>query len=250
MGRGWLLVAAFISVVQFLTPFAMGGLQIHDWEQRDDFLSFSITGTIDGPLPIENRQFLFITSDDDTDDFSPNAVGLTLFPDPFTITASSAGVARSFFITGINNTDRFSIRFHQELRVGERISGSFRSDIPSGLFDSSGFDFPRIFWGRTAGQPDVLASSGTFQGSAERGDTLLPISSIDISPMGRKIRIPLVFGREIGISFSPDLTPGSWVELGNFHKTGEVGEFTDQDSARLQGGRGFYRAFLRPAPPP
>jgi len=73
-----------------------------------------------------------------------------------------------------------------------------------------------------------------------------------VTPMltgGTKITIQNVGGRVVGLEFSPDLTVGSWIELGNFFQDGQTLCFHDQDRFRLERGIGFYRAFLRPLSP-
>ena len=55
--------------------------------------------------------------------------------------------------------------------------------------------------------------------------------------------------RNIGVEYSPDLSPGSWIELGNFFLADGVWAFTDPDSVRLARPSGYYRAFLRPVVP-
>ena len=57
--------------------------------------------------------------------------------------------------------------------------------------------------------------------------------------------MPLVFGRRIGIEFSPTLEEGSWLDLGNLQPDGEEMRFIDADAVRAGRERGFYRAFIR-----
>jgi len=78
------------------------------------------------------------------------------------------------------------------------------------------------------------------------------ISSISMGPGGMQLTMPSAFRRQIGAEYSPDLSPGSWVQLGNFAVVGGVGGvavFTDPDFVRLSRSAGYYRAFLRPLPP-
>ena len=60
------------------------------------------------------------------------------------------------------------------------------------------------------------------------------------------VEMPLFYGRDLGIEYSPDLSPGSWIELGNFFPVGGTARFVDQDQIRAGRPRGFYRGFLRP----
>jgi hypothetical protein len=73
-----------------------------------------------------------------------------------------------------------------------------------------------------------------------------------LPPIGRlgPLVLPLVnFDRDIGVEYSPDLSPGSWIELGNFFPVEGMWVFTDPDSVRLARPSGYYRAFLRPIVP-
>jgi hypothetical protein len=78
-----------------------------------------------------------------------------------------------------------------------------------------------------------------------------PISSIVLTPAGLHLTIPPVFLlRSIGVEYSPDLSPGSWIELGNFSFSGNAMlEFTDFDPGRKANPSGNYRSILRPTEP-
>ena len=81
---------------------------------------------------------------------------------------------------------------------------------------------------------------------AEEPD-LRPISSISLAPAGLRLTTRPVFFRRVGVEYSPDMSPGSWIELGNFFASADgVMEFTDPDPVRLARQSGYYRAFLRP----
>ena len=74
----------------------------------------------------------------------------------------------------------------------------------------------------------------------------LQVTSIRLMPgMDVLLTAPYVRQRRVGIEFSPDLSPGSWVELGNFRSIDGVNVFLDQDISRSDREAGFYRAFLR-----
>ena len=108
-------------------------------------------------------------------------------------------------------------------------------------------------------------SSQSWQGHPTiRIDEALQISatfSISFTPDGLRLMLPPIgrlgplvlplvnFDRDIGVEYSPDLLPGSWIELGNFFETQGTWVFTDPDLLRLARPSGFYRAFLRPPPP-
>jgi len=111
-------------------------------------------------------------------------------------------------------------------------------------------DFAFVLAARTGGaSQEVRIDNLRIFAGVEPSDTIAPISSAahDEETMTVQIEIPTSQGRKIGIEFSPDLTPGSWIELGNFSRVDNcTSRFTDSDLARTSGGRGFYRAFLRP----
>jgi len=73
-----------------------------------------------------------------------------------------------------------------------------------------------------------------------------PLTVESFSDSRLDLGLPWFSSHPIGVEFSPDLTQGSWIELGNFSLIDGAGLFVDTDSARVGGGRGYYRAFLRP----
>lgn len=73
-----------------------------------------------------------------------------------------------------------------------------------------------------------------------------PISSVQHRPEGIHLTIPVAPGRIIGVEYSPDLSPGSWIDAGNVLQIDGEGHFLDSDPERLARTSGFYRAFLRP----
>jgi hypothetical protein len=78
----------------------------------------------------------------------------------------------------------------------------------------------------------------------------LAITSLSSMPAGLLLTITKpAFGSRVGIEYSPTMTPGSWVELGNFFSVDGVWTFLDPDSIRLARPAGFYRAFIRPPVP-
>jgi hypothetical protein len=58
-----------------------------------------------------------------------------------------------------------------------------------------------------------------------------------------EIAAPLAMG--VGIEYSPDLSVGSWIPLGDVAMSGGSGTFTDRDPGRLGLPQGFYRAVAR-----
>ena len=60
---------------------------------------------------------------------------------------------------------------------------------------------------------------------------------------------PRALGRVIGAEYSPDLSPGSWIDIGSFSELGGNALFGDNDPVRKARPDGYYRAFLRPVAP-
>ena len=58
--------------------------------------------------------------------------------------------------------------------------------------------------------------------------------------------MPIAIGRNVGIEYSPDMTAGSWIELGNVFESEGSATFVDRDFFRMNRSSGYYRAFLRP----
>jgi len=79
-------------------------------------------------------------------------------------------------------------------------------------------------------------------------EAISEIGSISLLPDDTSLHIsmPVAIGRDIGIEYSPDLSLGSWVELGNAFEVDGIATFIDRDYFRLERRSGFYRAFLRP----
>lgn len=74
-------------------------------------------------------------------------------------------------------------------------------------------------------------------------------SSVSLNPAGVRLTIRATrgtLGQNIGVEYSPDLSPGPWIELVNFSPVDGAWVFTDPDSVRRARPAGFYRAFLRP----
>jgi hypothetical protein len=72
-----------------------------------------------------------------------------------------------------------------------------------------------------------------------------PIATINHTPGGVHLTIPVSAGQSIGAQYSELLFPGSWVDLGDFMVTGTVGDYTDNDPVRMAQPSGYYRAVLR-----
>ena len=78
------------------------------------------------------------------------------------------------------------------------------------------------------------------------GDQPGPLTVGEVDESEVHLRVPWFTTHRIGVEFSTDLTPGSWIELGNFSLEQGRGVFVDRDMVRLGHGKGYYRAFLRP----
>jgi hypothetical protein len=77
-------------------------------------------------------------------------------------------------------------------------------------------------------------------------DPVGSISWISTEPEGLLLTIPRSSDRRVGVEYSPDLTPGSWIDIGNFiFASDQIGNFIDDDYFREGRTRGYYRAFLR-----
>jgi hypothetical protein len=73
-----------------------------------------------------------------------------------------------------------------------------------------------------------------------------PITSVEFSSQNRiRFTLPAEFDCvPVTLQYSPDMSDGSWLDLGRFVTHGSVPEFTDPDPARTAQGAGFYRAVL------
>ena len=67
------------------------------------------------------------------------------------------------------------------------------------------------------------------------------------TPEGLQLEIPPADGRRIGVEYSPDLGPGSWIPLGDFifAPDDDVGIFIDEDFLIRGSDKGLYRGFPR-----
>ena len=72
-----------------------------------------------------------------------------------------------------------------------------------------------------------------------------PIATIDRTPGGITLTMPVSPGQSIGVQYSESIFPGSWTEVGDFTVTGNAGAFTDNNPARMARPSGYYRAILR-----
>ena len=76
-----------------------------------------------------------------------------------------------------------------------------------------------------------------------------PIPELTISRSGPDVVLSWPATSQPGVEYSPDMSPGSWIELGNFSPADGVWTFTDSDPVRTARPSGYYRAFLRPEVP-
>ena len=123
------------------------------------------------------------------------------------------------------------------------------SNLASGFLPDGSFAF--AIAARTGGATQEVRIDNlriTSIEALEPVDTIESITSIALLPAGLHLTIPTARSRLIGVEYSPDMSPGSWIELGNFFADESVPNlsvFTDPDTTRLARGTGFYRAFLR-----
>lgn len=97
------------------------------------------------------------------------------------------------------------------------------------------------------GDNSLSASGAVFVfGSADVFPSI-PLSSVRRRPEGVHLTVRAMPSQIVGVEYSPDLSPGSWIDAGNFLQIDGQGHFLDADPDRLARKNGFYRAFLRPA---
>ena len=108
-----------------------------------------------------------------------------------------------------------------------------------GNLDEGGFD---------DSEDDGLNNFGEYDRglNPSESDFKLILRSFDRRQGTFRLAIEPVAGRNIGVEYSTDLTPGSWIELGNFFDVEGEGVFVDPDPTRHARPFGYYRAFLRP----
>jgi hypothetical protein len=99
-----------------------------------------------------------------------------------------------------------------------------------GFFNGSEFEA-----GSGAGDGTSVPPGSAVREVENRGDSFY----LSIDPPGYSGARPALF-------FSPDLSAGSWLDIGDFTKSGEVWQFSDEDGVRRSRDRGYYRSALRP----
>jgi hypothetical protein len=87
-------------------------------------------------------------------------------------------------------------------------------------------------------------------GSCEKHTQLEGITSLVKTPQGTRVNLRWFQPGPMGIQYSPDLSQGSWIDLGNFYFSRAEGSlsFFDPDPVRRERPSGFYRAFQRSSP--
>ena len=180
-----------------------------------------------------------------------------------TLTGLAAHGGKLVAFTGVNG-DLMAFDANT-LRI---VAGEFLTNATTGLsvtFDNNGRLFAAFKGFLEEVDPESLAiiglreQPGTVLGLAAYtpppppppGESLAPIKSVTRAADGSlRITVAPTFRRSIGIEFSPDLSPGSWIELGNFFEVaGDDSAFVDTDEQRISRSRAYYRAFLRPFVP-
>lgn len=91
------------------------------------------------------------------------------------------------------------------------------------------------------GAAELVASDSQFDIG---GIGALAIAAL---PGKNKLEVRRKSARPLRVYHSPDLSEGSWLDIGTFTFSGTepMGRFDDRSSSRLGKGRGFYRAVLR-----
>ena len=95
------------------------------------------------------------------------------------------------------------------------------------------------------GDNSLPQAGAAYAFAFDSAETIRPLTSITRTPSGLRVTLPPGSGRVIGIEYSPDMSAGSWVELGNFFPRDCDLVFVDPDIVRLGRKPGFFRAFLR-----
>ncbi len=72
-----------------------------------------------------------------------------------------------------------------------------------------------------------------------------PLPTVSFPREGTAIALPRDSEGVFGVEYSEDLSPGSWIEIGNFFPEGEQWIFIDPDPVRRERRQGFYRLFER-----
>jgi len=161
-------------------------------------------------------------------------------------------------IIGAPQTEAFSLDGSNLTGVAYRIArdpeaaGGWRQRnflTPSNNLRNAAFGFGVAVSGGAvfATAPRESSFSGSTYVFGAPAEFIGEIESINLLPNGTlRLKIPIAIGRDIGLEYSRDLQPGSWIELGNFFESNGEATFVDTDFFRLDRGSGFYRAFLRP----
>ncbi len=81
--------------------------------------------------------------------------------------------------------------------------------------------------------------------------TVPPLEIVSIVRNAAEVEIEIAAPPDmrVRIEYSPDLSVGSWISLGNVSMSGGRGTFVDTDAGRVGLALGFYRAVEVPAPP-
>ena len=212
-----------------------------------------------------------------------NSVGIGLLSSSVTlnnttVSANSDGGVRNFGGIGFPLQPE-SITLNNSIVAGNGGSNSFRSILGNGHFLLGGdprlkplgdHGGPTMTMPPRAGSPAIDAGevsdipfptdqrgfSRIDEGNPDLGacefvkppnyGILQEISSVGVTEQGIRLSMPYALG-SIGVEYSSDLTPGSWLDLGNFFLTPESSDlfFIDPDPLRRERPTGFYRAFQR-----
>lgn len=151
------------------------GLISHPWNEgvsdvtvtaftvSNTWFSISITGTLLGPEPPFNRNFLFIVSANTNDNFVLTSSLVGVSPTSSSDMLIGDDGVRSVVFDNNQGFDVIGLYTDGFVwpHVGEAVTGTVSAVIPEGVFDAESLSEPMLYWGRAGtGTPPF---SGTFQ---------------------------------------------------------------------------------------
>lgn len=160
------ILAASLISLGTLAGGANAAITLSDVSATSNTITFTIAGTIDGPAPAANTNFLFLSSSIDgasflsAQDFAPGTSGSGLI---------GGSAITLFFIENSSGNDRLSFGTISPFSAGDSVSGTFTITTASNIIDPAALldDGVSLHWGRVTSDASVGASThtGTFQGA-------------------------------------------------------------------------------------
>ena len=150
------LLAAAV-VFGFLSNEAGAAVFITDFEVTESSVSFVISGTLEGPLPVATRDFLYF--------FNPSAPPKYTLGDNMSATSISFTGSQNLSVvsTGFSSSgDYFFLDFLDVFSVGAVVAGTVTATWSSPALIPSATPNINVYWGHN----DTSAASGAFQTSA------------------------------------------------------------------------------------